>query len=433
LNASIRCVASAARRTCVGGSCSVRALFGLGLFQQAPRTLQRGTAWHGASHEDKVAGEWLNWCTRWRSTSALSPRTRRSYQRTLFLAGRWLAEARPEVCSPEHWTRSLAAEYVAALDRTTVGQWGNTFALDAAAVGKPIAARTKECRLTAVRVFFRDLQECGWIPRRFDPRRDLATPRDVRRLIGPDPRVIADDVWAKLLSAGMNLNPDDLRVPRSGIVAAYSLNMLRALAVVWLFAGLRRNEIRRLRVFCIRWQRNDVVVAGADEVLPKDAVCLLDVPVQKTGLAFTKPVDRVVGEAIAAWECERPEQPALFDRKTAELVPFLFACRGRPIGEAFLNTTLIPAICRKAGFLNVMLEVPSQAIVLVPPSPRSSSIRRRRFPSSNYRRGWATARRKAHRTMLGLLLPDSPRRMRMRATSPAICAPSTYLSTATLS
>jgi integrase len=53
-----------------------------------------------------------------------------------------------------------------------------------------------------------------------------------------------------------------------GIVAAYSLAMLRALAVVWLFAGLRRNEIRRLRVGCIRWQRDDVVVPGTDEVLP---------------------------------------------------------------------------------------------------------------------------------------------------------------------
>jgi hypothetical protein len=125
--------------------------------------------------------------------------------------------------------------------------------------------------------------------------------------------------------------------------------MLRALAVVWLFAGLRRNEIRRLRVGCIRWQREDVVVGETDEVLTKDALCLLDVPVQKTGLAFTKPVDRVVGEAITAWEHERPEQPALPDRKTTELVHFLFACRGRPIGEAFLNTTLIPAICRKAG------------------------------------------------------------------------------------
>lgn len=97
------------------------------------------------------------------------------------------------------------------------------------------------------------------------------------------------------------------------------------------------------------WQRDDVVIAGTDEVLPKDAVCLLDVPVQKTGFAFTKPVDRVVVEAITRWEHERPDQPVLLDRKTAELVHFLFACRGRPIGEAFLNTTLIPAICRKAG------------------------------------------------------------------------------------
>jgi hypothetical protein len=56
----------------------------------------------------------------------------------------------------------------------------------------------------------------------------------------------------------------------------------------------------------------------------------------------------VVGEAISAWEHERPQQPALLDRKTAELVHFLFACRGRPIGAAFLNSTLIPAMCRKA-------------------------------------------------------------------------------------
>ena len=37
------------------------------------------------------------------------------------------------------------------------------------------------------------------------PARALATPRSVRALIGPDPRVIADDVWAKLLWAGLNL------------------------------------------------------------------------------------------------------------------------------------------------------------------------------------------------------------------------------------
>src|SRR6266481_7268563 len=34
--------------------------------------------------------------------------------------------------------------------------------------------------------------------------------------------------------------------------------------------------------------------------------------------AFTKPVDRVVGEAIAAWEKVRPIQPPQIDPKTGE-------------------------------------------------------------------------------------------------------------------
>jgi integrase len=227
-----------------------------------------------------------------------------------------------------------------------VGQTNN---LDRALLGKPLAARTKEGYLTAVRVFFRDLQEWAWVPRRFNPRRDLATPRAVRALIGPDPRVIADPVWAKLLWAGLNLTSDDVRVPRSGVRGAYPMSMIRALALVWLFAGLRRNEIRRLRVGCIRWQRDDVTTAGTGQVLSKDAICLLDIPVQKTGPAFTKPVDHLVGEAIGAWERERPQQPALLDPKTGEVVDVLFACRGRRVGEDFLNHSLIPALCRKAG------------------------------------------------------------------------------------
>lgn len=35
-----------------------------------------------------------------------------------------------------------------------------------------------------------------WIPIRFNPYQALATPRSVRCLIGPDPRIIQDDVWA---------------------------------------------------------------------------------------------------------------------------------------------------------------------------------------------------------------------------------------------
>jgi hypothetical protein len=37
-------------------------------------------------------------------------------------------------------------------------------------------------------------------------------------------------------------------------------------------------------------------------------VCLLNVPVHKTGAAFTKPVDQTVGQAINAWEKVRPPQ-----------------------------------------------------------------------------------------------------------------------------
>jgi hypothetical protein len=52
---------------------------------------------------------------------------------------------------------------------------------------------------------------------------------------------------------------------------------------VWLFAGIRGDEIRRLRVGCVRWQPDN-----------GSSVCFLDVPVNKTGTAFTKPVNGVV-------------------------------------------------------------------------------------------------------------------------------------------
>lgn len=80
---------------------------------------------------------------------------------------------------------------------------------------------------------------------------------------------------------------------RSGLF--YPIEMVRALALDWPFAGLRSDEIRRLRVGAVRWQHEDVRVAGSDEVLSKNAVCFLSIPVNKTSPAFTKPVDRPVG------------------------------------------------------------------------------------------------------------------------------------------
>ena len=192
---------------------------------------------------------------------------------------------------------------------------------------------------------------------RFDPIRAIPIPRKMLAQRKPSPRVIADDVWAKLLWAGLNVTADDLPVCtyRAGHtlqpkeVPWYPLTMVRAVSLLWLFAGLRKDEIRRLRVGCIRWQHTEAMQPATDPCLSTDTVCLLEVPVNKTGAAFTKPVDRSVGEAIGAWERERPVQPAVVDRKTGSLEHFLFLYRGKPLGTDYLNYTIIPMLCRKAG------------------------------------------------------------------------------------
>jgi len=117
--------------------------------------------------------------------------------------------------------------------------------------GQPLSAKAKAHHLASVSAFFRDIQEWGWIPRRFDPRRSLAAPRSLRALIGPKPKVIADDVWAKLLWAGPNLEEGDLTRNANG-AHFYPMSMVKAVTVVWLFCGLRVDEIQRLRVGCTR-------------------------------------------------------------------------------------------------------------------------------------------------------------------------------------
>ncbi|MGW0803622.1 tyrosine-type recombinase/integrase [Nonomuraea sp. NPDC002799] len=202
--------------------------------------------------------------------------------------------------------------------------------------------------LTATRAFFRDCQEWEWIPRRFDPVRVLAAPRTVKGLLGPDPRVIADEIWAKLLWAGLNMQPEDL--PTSYNRLRYPIELLRAVALAWLFSGQRSDEIARLPVGCVRWQHDGFPIPGdSREVLVQDAVCLLDVPTHKTGTAFTKPVDPLLGKAIEAWEQVRPEQPTFTDRKTGVQVHLLFALRARRMDKHYINKTIIPALCAKAG------------------------------------------------------------------------------------
>ena len=296
---------------------------------------------------DGTSPQWAAWVERWHATSPLSPRVRATVRTIMAKTGRWLAAEHPEITDPGQWTRQTCAAWVAAVDRMAVGDYVQRYDHIQARAGKPVLPRSKAHILGATRTFFRDLQEWGWISRRFDPARALAVPRSVSALIGTSPRVIADEVWAKLMWAGLNLQAADL----PGCADSYyPVELLGAVTLTWLFSGLRSDEISRLRVGCIRWQHDGLPIAGdAAGVLAEDAVCLLDVPVHKTGTAFTKPVDPIVGQAIEAWQALRPPQPSRLDRKTGEHADILFSVRAHPVARDYINRALIPALCAKAG------------------------------------------------------------------------------------
>jgi integrase len=296
---------------------------------------------------DATSPQWAQWMERWHATSPLTPRVRATVRTIMAKAGRWLAAEHPEITEPGRWTRQTCAAWVAAVDQMAVGDYVQRHDHIQARAGQPILPRSKAHILGATRTFFRDLQEWEWIPRRFDPTRALAVPRSVAALIGTSSRVIADDVWAKLMWAGLNLQAAGL----PGCADShYPVELIQAVTLTWLFSGLRSDEISRLRVGCIRWQHDGQPIAGdAADVLAEDAACLLDVPVHKTGTAFTKPVDPIVGQAIDAWQALRPAQPSRLDRKTGEHAGILFSVRAHPVARDYINRALTPALCAKAG------------------------------------------------------------------------------------
>lgn len=332
-----------------GAATLSRALTRLGLLEQSldHRVNDRRRPAGEYRATNAVPEEWLEWCERWRATVVRAASSITSDYYALLKCGRWLKAVHPEITSPTDWTRETALEYVAAVARMTIGQWSNPGGMYLEQLGRPLKPAAKASHLRSVRSFFRDLQEWEWIPLRFDPLRALGLPRAIGVLIGPEPRIVADDAWAKLVWAGLNLNNADIQPApdRQGgaqLPTRYPLAMVRALATLWLFAGLRRDESLRLRVGCIRWQSAPLETAGPP-------TCLLDVPINKTSTAFTKPVDAVVGQAIEAWEAQRRPHPSMPDAKTGSMVNYLFIHRGRRVSAAYLNKALIPLLCKKAG------------------------------------------------------------------------------------
>lgn len=347
-------IAPSCRRSCVPLS---RALCRLGILTR-PLAHARMGPLARAGVQDTVSAEWRHWCERWRVTSTEAPKTRKGKFTILMKVGRWLAACHPTITSPAQWTRELAAEWVAAVDRMTVGEWMHPDnRLRADLIGKPLRPNTKATLLATVRTFLFDCQQWQWMPPRFDPRRAIRTPRSVQAQRGPNPRVIVDAVWAKLVGAGLTLTNEDLPVCRYRAhgqkqilfrpLPWYPLELVRAVTLTWLFAGLRSDEIYRLRLGCIRWQAPEK--ASGEASPEKHSVCLLEVPVNKTHAAFVKPVDRVVGEAIEAWERKRPAAAAEWDAKTGESVQFLFVYRGKRVGGSYINGSVIPLLCQKAG------------------------------------------------------------------------------------
>lgn len=280
-----------------------------------------------------VSDTWLTWVDRWRQSSPNAPSSRKLHYLCLLLVGRWLAREYPEVTRPEDWTRDLAVACVAAVNRLRVGDWA--YFQHKSTQGNPLAAATKSRYLSVVCRFFTDLQEWGWIPRRFDPQRCLAVPRSVQGLLVPNPKPVDGAIWKKLTLTALQLSEADLHAAQS---LRYPLALVRALAAVWIFSGLRPDEIRRLRVGCIRY---------SDEASGK--TCWLDIPANKHNPAYTKPVDMVVGAAVTAWERVRPVSKKHIDPKSGQAVDFLFAAGVRYISHHYLERTLIPLLCRTAG------------------------------------------------------------------------------------
>lgn len=297
------------------------------------------------TEDGDIHPDWIGWCRRWLETSTLGEGSRRATYNTLMRVGIWLKRTHPSVTGPELWTVDTCAAFLSAVDKLVVGGWaGSVFDYRGVpTTGKPLSPSSKAVMHQALRRFLIDVQNWEWVKLSCNPRYHLSTPNSVRRHLPINPRTIDDAVWLKLTWASLNLKTSD--VARN---ARYPLEMIRAMAVIWTHAGLRSNEVVRLRLGCAR-PHNDDLVDQSGVVSPGGKLCWLDVPVGKNGTAYTKPVNSVVLREVEAWMQVRPAQRSLLDRRTGEQLDYLFQLRDRPVGKRVLNETVIPMLCAKAG------------------------------------------------------------------------------------
>jgi integrase len=304
--------------------------------------------------DDAISADWANLLQAWCDNTTYTGTTLTRKRSIIGKAARWATEKYPGAASPHQWTRSTCIAFVADVIRLNNGQWQHPKAHSTPNKGKPTKDSSKAVLLADLRAFFRDCHDWELLPISFNPDRHLATPKSILRKCRQNPRPITPAIWIKLQEAALSLTDDDLPIVGSQFVKQgnctskswYPLDMTRAMAIVWLYTGLRSDEIRRLQVGCIQptpWQVNESNPSST----PK--ICSLTVPVGKNGSGFSKPVSALVGDFIEIWEKIRPPVPKHWDYKTSEVVNFLFVWRGKQVGPNYLNTTIIPMLCRKAG------------------------------------------------------------------------------------
>lgn len=326
-----------------------------------------------------MAREWYQWCMAWYEHAVdLTPTIRAQYASQILAVGRWLQEQTPEISTPEQWTEDLALRFRSDLCTWTTGQYVGGRARQGLKMkgnlGAPIKPQGIDHYLCSLRRYLSDLmrhphatngEQAHRIKLDFAPKEVLTTPDHVRKALDVvNPRDIDLRLWAKLVIAAATLSQSDL--PQG---AWYPLSFYRALALVWVTSARRPNEIARLRVDCLReeWapfmfdedhQPVEQLIIHETAIQHEQGerqesgprICYLHIPAGKNRGPFWIWIPDYVADAIAAWKRERPRsQRKLLDQKDREEVEYLFCSRDTRVGPNFMNGSLIPALCAKAG------------------------------------------------------------------------------------
>jgi integrase len=322
--------------------------------------------------------EWYAWCLAWfRQEVDLTPRVRKNYMSRLLAVGRWLQTHAPDICTPEQWTEELALRFRSDLCSWTNGQYGSKrgqwWLQTKDMLGKPLQAHGLVHYLKALSHLFSDLTRRPHSPhgepaRRirldFVPGEVFTTPDHIRKILDTaSPRDIDLQVWSKLTIAAATLAQSDL--PPG---TRYSLIFYRALSLVWVTSARRPNEIARLRLDCLRedWEPTmlgeeglpvEKVTMNADREAEQEEaeskppkISYLQIPAGKNRGPFWIWLPDYTADAINAWKRERPpQQRKLLDRKDREEVDYLFCFQDLRVGASFINSSVIPVLCKRAG------------------------------------------------------------------------------------